>query len=264
MKSKFDYKDYEILDKREMASGLYFFRIKGDLKFKPGQFIQAAVDHIGEATFAPCSKIEEDKTFDLVVRDCGNTSHAISNLLPGEKIKIRGPYGNGWPTELLEGKELIIIAGGMGMVPLVPLLHELYPRRNYKGVHLVAGFKSEDHILFSDELKEFSDSIDTHIVLEYKRPGGIGRKGIITEGLKEVEFKPKRSLALICGPEIMFSHCVDILRKKGLSDNQIYVSFERRMECGIGLCQHCNIGKYLVCKDGPIFRWDKIKGELTK
>lgn len=263
---KLEYKSFPILKKAEIAPDTFLFTIDGNLSFASGQFVQILVDHIGEATFAPCSDPEQKGQFDLCVRACGNVSNAFVKLLPGDNIKLRGPYGNGWPLMKLIGHNVIVIAGGMGMVPMKPLLFDLqHNRSEFKNIYLVGGFKTPDHVLFPDDLLAFKKGLTEMVICAEHTSGGSWiEKGMITEAVEKISAPNKKTIALVCGPEIMYPECIRILIEKGIAEENIYLSYERRMECGIGACQHCNIGKYLVCKNGPVFSWEKIKSELGK
>jgi len=264
MKSDFKFKEYEIIKKEEINSDIVLFELKGKFNFSPGQFVQILLDHYGEATFAPCSDTNNKKTFQIAVRACGNVSKQIVKLLPGNKIKIRGPYGNGWPIAKLLGKNVLIIAGGMGLVPMRPLIIEMLRyKEEFKKINLVSAFKTDAYIIFKDDLQAWSKKINLDLYCENVGHTDIAKKGMITEPLKDLKLD-KNTVVVICGPEVMLKFCNEILLKKGIKKENIYISFERRMECGIGLCQHCNIGKYLVCKDGPVFPLNKIEKELSK
>lgn len=263
MQSTLEYEKFKILAKESIGEGISLFRISGKMSFNPGQFVQVSLPHFGEATYAICSDPKEKEYFELCVRGCGNASNALVKLLPEDDIFIRGPYGNGWPTNLLKGKEIILIAGGMGIVPIRPLIFQLL-NHQIKNVSLFAGFKTDEHILFEDDLLAWKKKIEVNVAVEHSSPVFWGKKGMITALLNEHHFKAGSSIILMCGPEIMCPYCNDELLKKGIQEDQIFISFERRMECGVGVCQHCNIGKYLVCKDGPVFRLDAIKEEIKK
>jgi len=266
MKNDFIYNEYEIIHKKALAPDTFLFRFRGHLIFQPGQFVQASLDHFGQATFAPCSDPHIKSYFELCIRSVGNLSAQIVKLLPGDKLKIRGPYGNGWPVEEMLWNDIVLIGGGMGIVPLRPLIYQLlHDRINFSRIHLYAGFKTPQDVIFSYELREWRRKLNTSAVtVEHTDTKFWGRAGLITEPLAEAIINPKKTVVLICGPEPMYKFVNEILKKKGLKDDQIFLSFERRMECGIGICQHCNIGKYTVCQDGPVFRLDEIQGEIGK
>lgn len=266
MKSNFQYQKYKIINKNKVAPDTYYFTLAGKLKFEPGQFVQISLPGVGEATFAPCSDPNDLNKFELVIRACGNTSSQLVELLPGESMFIRGPYGNGWPIGKLIGKNVLLITGGLGIVPLRPLIFEMLKyKKEFKKISLLSGYKSPDYVLFLNNLKLFRTKINYYKVsCEKSDKDWWGETCMITDLIKSMNISYKDTIALICGPEVMYKFCLDELLKKKINPKNIYLSFERRMECGINLCQHCNIGSYLVCKDGPIFRWDIIEPELNK
>lgn len=265
-KNKFSYKSFKIVGKEEPAPETVLFTLKGNIKHQPGQFFQVALPHLGEATFAPCSDTEDIKNFELCIRAAGSTTNQMVKMLPGDELLVRGPYGNHWPITKLIGKNVIIAAGGMGIVPLRPVIYELLRyRKEFKKIALFAGFRTPHHVLFSQDLKAWHKKLDyCKIVVEKSESGWWGETGMITDAIDKMSIDSKNTVVLMCGPDIMFKFCNQVFYSKGLNDDQIYVSMERRMECGVGLCQHCNIGKYLVCKDGPVFRYDQIKDEIGK
>jgi len=262
-KLNFKTKSYPVTAKTEVSPGTFLFRLEGNINFKPGQFIEVSADHFGEATLAPCSDLLETNSFEICVRSCGSTSNGLANLLPGDKMDIRGPYGNGWPSEKIKNKEIIMIAGGLGLVPLRPLIYQLLSKKQ-KNVTLVAGFRSSEHLLFEEDLRVWSSKFKVLAIAEYAVEHFWGKKGLITDGISSLKINSKKTVVLICGPEAMIPFCIEALAKENIPENQIFISYERRMECGIGVCQHCNIGQYLVCADGPVFRYDKIKPEIGK
>jgi NAD(P)H-flavin reductase len=266
MKSKGPFQKFKIIKKEEVAPDTILFRLEGKLNFEPGQFVQVKVPRVGEATFAPCSSPYEKKYFELCVRATGNTTNRLVEYLPGEEMLIRGPYGNGWPEGTLIGQNIIVIAGGMGIVPLRPMMEKLIKyKKEYKNIFLLSGFKTPHHILFGKDFQCWRKEVYYYkIAVEKGERGWRGDVCMIPEIIEKLKVNPKNTKVLMCGPEIMFGFCQEKLDAKRMDDKNIFISFERRMECGVGLCQHCNIGKYLVCKDGPVFRWDKIKLELGK
>lgn len=263
--NSFIIKNHKIIDKKEVAPQIFVFNLENKINFKPGQFIETSLPHIGEATFVPCSDPRLEDGFELCIKACGSTTDAIGKLLPGDTMQIRGPYGNGWPIEKLKGKNIVLVAGGLGLVPLRPLIIEILKnRRSFGNISLYGGFRTDLHVLFQEDLKKWSKYIDINIYTEQISSNKNYHHGLITEPLKTTNFNSKNTVFLICGPETMLPFVLEAVSEHKIPEDQIYISFERRMECGIGVCQHCNIGKYLVCQDGPVFAYDKIKDELTK
>lgn len=259
----FETTEYEIVGKEILADNVALFKVKGRLDFLPGQFVEMTMPHFGNITLAPCSSPKNKKEFELCVHSVGSTSNAMIKLFPGEKINLRGPYGHGWPIDQFKNHHIIMITGGMGLVPLRPILLGLENKIHFDKLTLFAGFKKPEDVIFEADLKRWKKKFKVHAVVEQTDHKFWGGRGLITEPLETATID-KKSIVLMCGPEAMYSHCNEILKQKGILDKQIFVSLERRMECGIGLCQHCSCGKHLVCQDGPVFRYDKIKSELSK
>ncbi len=265
-KNKFRSKSYIIIDQVKVAPETVILTISGYIKYEPGQFFRVALPHLGEATFAPCSSINDKKSFQLCIRATDPTTNQMISMLPGDSLDIRGPYGNAWPIGKMIGKNLILAIGGMGIVPIRSLIFELLKyKKEFKKIAIFAGFRTPNHVLFEKDFLKWKNQTDyCKVAVEKSDKQWWGETGTITEILDLYKFDEKNTIVVMCGPDIMLKYCNQVFEKKGISDKNIYVSMERRMECGIGLCQHCNIGKYLVCKDGPIFSWNKIKDEIGK
>ncbi|MDO8444235.1 MAG: FAD/NAD(P)-binding protein [bacterium] len=264
MQQEFTTTEYEIIDKEMLTDDVALFQIKGRLDFKPGQFVEVTMPHFGNITLAPCSNPADKKEFELCVRAVGNTSDAFLKLLPGDKINLRGPYGNGWPTNKLFRHDLIIIAGGIGFASLRSVVFDLEDKIYFSKVRIFSGFKKPEDVLFKADLQRWQKKFKVSVAVEHIDSNSRAERGMITDLIEKTRLNHQKSLVLMCGPELMYPHCVEALNRKGILSKQIYVSLERRMECGIGLCQHCSCGKYLVCHDGPVFRYDQIKDELNK
>lgn len=265
MNSPFKHKEYIIISKSEIAPDTFLFRLKGRLNFKPGQFVQVKLPHIGEVTLVPCSSPYEKTFFDLCVRSAGNTTQKLTEKPLGDSLLIRGPYGNGWPIDAAADKNVILISGGIGIIPIRPLIIQLLKFREGLGkISLLAGFKTPAHVMFGNELHSLKKQFGyLKVAVEKTDRNWWGENCIITELVGKVKADAS-TIIFICGPEVMFKPIIDILLKKKVNPKNIYSSFERRMECGVGLCQHCTIGKYKVCEDGPIFSWKKIEPEISK
>jgi len=265
-KNKFQFKSFKIVDKSEPVPEISLFTMRGKINFQPGQFFQVALPHLGEATFAACGDPQDKRKFQFCIRASGSTTNQMVKLLPGDEFLVRGPYGNTWPIGKLIGKNVVLVAGGMGLIPLKPLMHELLRyKKEFKKLAFFAGFRTPQHVLFNEELHAWSKKFDYFkVAVEKSEKGWWGETGMITELIDRMKFDPTNTIVLMCGPDVMFKFVNQVLQNKGIKDDQIYLSMERRMECGVGLCQHCNIGKYLVCRDGPVFRWDQIKEEVGK
>jgi len=261
VKSSYVPKPYRILDIKKETQDNFTIKVNMKIKHDPGQFVQVSVPGIGESPISICSY--SDQFIALNIHKVGNVTNAISKLKKNDYIFIRGPYGKGYPMELLKGNNIIIVGGGCGVAPLKGVIEYIEKHRNdYKNVTLFIGYRSPDDILFKNYLKKWKSSYNLYLTVD-KNPQGKfcydARVGFVTEALKDAHISNENSVVFICGPPIMMKFVIEILKQKGFHDDQIFMSAERLMYCGIGICCHCMIhGKY-TCKDGPVFRYDEIK-----
>lgn len=247
---------------------LFKVRLEDDLLaesfiHKPGQFVQVSVMGSGECPISISSSPTRRGTLDLCIRKAGRVTDAFHNLGQNALFGLRGPYGNGYPVEVMEGQSLLIVAGGIGMAPLRSLLwYALDHRKKFKDVILMYGTKNRDDFLFTQELLSLQgrDDIKTLLTVEEDLDGNWkGDIGFVTELFHKVNLDPENTYAAICGPPIMYKFVINKLLEKGFSKGRILMSLERKMKCGIGKCAHCSVGFKYTCIDGPIFTyWDAI------
>ncbi len=224
--------------------------------FRAGQFTMLYRRGVGEIAISISGDpAVEDGTLTHTIRDVGAVSRALHDAQPGELIGARGPFGTGWAVDAAAGRDLVIVAGGVGLAPLRPVvLDALTHRDSYRRVVLVAGARSPDEFLFRDQLDVWARTPGLEVVLTIDRPaqGWDGPVGFVTEPLTRLELAPQRTTAFLCGPEPMMRFSADVLLAKGVDAGDIRVSLERNMKCGVGLCGHCQLGPLLVCRDGPV------------
>jgi len=224
--------------------------------FKPGQFNMVGLPGIGEAPFSFSLIDEQRKMFIQTIRQAGNVVSALAKLKKGQKVHFRGPYGNGWPLEKLKGKNVIIVAGGIGMAPLRPVIHYLLKNTNRFGrISLLYGARTSADILFKDELEKWSTKINVLLSADQinQQTSLKIHEGLVTGLFAQLDIPLTDTITFTCGPQIMMKFVAAGLIMEGQSPSDIYVSLERRMKCGIGHCGHCQIGANYVCKDGPVF-----------
>ena len=214
----------------------------------------------GEAPFDICSSPLNDKEFQFCIRRVGNLSKKLGSLKKGDELLVRGPLGNGFKTlEDLEPKNILFLGGGCGFVTVRPIIKYIIEKGLYKDrkVQLLYGARAEESILFKEEQKEWKKYVDVQVALE-NPPKGSGKyhKGMITDLFNEIELVSPTSV-IMCGPPIMYRFCIQALGDKCLP-RATYLLMERRMHCGVGVCQHCAIGPYYVCKDGPVFTLEML------
>ncbi len=258
-----------IVKKEKMTDNETLFEVKLDddsnLGHKPGQFAEISVFGIGEAPISISSSPTKKGTFEICVRKLGDVTTKLHSLKVGDKIGVRGPFGNGFDAEALKGKDLLFIAGGLGIAPLRSLFnYVLDNRKNYGRITLLYGCKEPRELLFKDEILALKSRKDIEFKSTVDRcPEGeawTGNTGVITTLIPEVSFDPENIHAIICGPPVMYKFVIRDLKKQNVPDEHIIVSLERRMKCGVGKCGHCQINHIYVCKDGPVFNYSKIKG----
>ncbi len=258
-----------IVNKVRMTANEMLFEIKLDdgsiLNQVPGQFVQVSVFGVGEAPISVSSSPTKKGTFQLCVRKIGNVTTRLHMLNVGDKIGIRGPFGHGFDTESLKGKDLLFVAGGLGIAPLRSLFnYVLDNRKDYGKVTLLYGCKEPRELLFGDEMAalEKRDDVEYKPTVDWCPENELwaGNIGVITTLIPQVTFDPETTYAIVVGPPIMYKFVISDLKKLNVPDDHIILSLERRMKCGVGKCGHCQINQIYVCKDGPVFIYSKIKG----
>lgn len=237
----------------------YTFRMEFNGDVKPGQFFEVSLPKFGEAPIS-VSGIS-DGTVDLTIRRVGNVTNEIFNNYVGDKLFLRGPYGNGFEIEDYKGKELIVVAGGTGLSPVRGVVD--YFSKNIadsKGFTLIVGFKSPNDVLFKDDIKMWKDNINLILTVDNAEEGYEGNVGMVTKYIPELPIQDINNVAVIVvGPPIMMKFTVAEFLKRGISENNIWISQERKMCCGIGKCGHCKIDDTYICLDGPVFNYVKGK-----
>ena len=238
-------------------------KIAKNFTYRPGQFVMLSVIGTGEAPFSISSSPTRAGIIELCVRRIGHVTKALFELPPNASVGIRGPYGNGFPLEKLEGNNLLLVAGGLGMAPLRSLLwYALDNREKFKNIILMYGARNPDDMLFKYELLTLIDRADVKCLLTVdKDESGIWKAhiGVVTKLFEQVELDSTKTYAAICGPDVMFKFVLEQLLKRNFPKDRILMSLERNMQCGVGKCGHCMIGYKYTCLDGPIFTyWDAI------
>jgi sulfite reductase subunit B len=235
--------------------------------FMPGQFIQVSVFGIGEAPISVCSSPFNKKYFEISVRNVGNVTNSLCKSKRGDIIGIRGPYGNGYPMNKLLYSNIVMVAGGIGFPPIKSVIEYIHCNRNDFGkLWLLYGARDPNDIVFKEELEKWKNEEDFEILLtvDNPTPEWKGHVGVVTTLFDEIKITNKNTVGFVCGPPVMMKFVTQKFQQLGFGDDQIYLSMERLMKCGFGKCGHCNIGKKYVCIDGPVFRYDELKGLTEK
>ena len=230
--------------------------------FSAGQFNMLYVFGIGEVPISISGDPGKSGRMVHTIRAVGAVTKVMRTLKRGSVIGLRGPYGKGWPLEESRGNDIIIIGGGIGLAPLRPALYRLISEREkYGRVTLLYGTRTPADILFHKELERWRGrlDLDVEVTVDRANTSWRGHVGVVTTLIPKTSFDPLQTTAFICGPEIMMRFTVLELERRGIPSENIYLSLERSMKCGIGLCGHCQLGPCFICKDGPVFCYNKIK-----
>ena len=228
--------------------------------FQPGQFNMLYAPGVGEVPISISSDPAEPDRLAHTIRSVGQVSHALTRLRPGDWLGVRGPLGNGWPLHEAAGADLVIAAGGLGLAPLRPvLLAAAGKQAGFGRVVLYYGTRNPDTVLYARELEAWRTAgIDVHVTVDSATPDWRGEVGVVTQLMSAEHFDAKNAVALLCGPEIMMHFSAQTLSGLGIPGERIHLSMERNMNCGVGLCGHCQFGPRLVCRDGPVFPLEQV------
>lgn len=250
-----------IIDIIRETGNEYTFRIETNAKVKHGQFFQVSLPKVGEAPISVSAM--GDGWVEFTIRKVGKVTNEIFNLKPGDKIFMRGPYGNSFPVDDFKGKDLVVIAGGTGVSPVRSLLKYFYEHPDeIHSLYFIAGFKDEKSILFKEDLNNFRSRFNTIYTLDKDKIEGF-EVGLVTEHIKKIPFDSFENYnVVIVGPPVMMHFAALECLKNGVSEEKIWLSFERKMSCGVGKCGHCKINETYVCLEGPVFNYTKAKNLL--
>ena len=235
----------------------------GKFNFKAGQFGEYSVFGEGESTFCVASSPTRKGYIECTFRKAGRVTKSLANLEVGDTVGFRGPYGNTFPIEEWEGKNLLYIAGGIALPPMRCVIwNTIDLREKYKDITIVYGARSVSDLVYKDELKDWAERPDIKLITTVD-PGGQtpdwkGEVGFVPMVLEKVAPSSENTIAILCGPPVMIKFTMPVLKKLGFQDKDIFTTLENRMKCGFGKCGRCNVGKVFVCKDGPVFSYEQI------
>jgi NAD(P)H-flavin reductase len=233
-----------------------------DFDFLPGQFLELSVFGYGEAPFCIASSPTRPEALQTTVRRTGKLTDQLHKLGKGDEVGIRGPFGNGFDLEGALGKDLLFVAGGIGLPPLRSLIWNVLDERSRFGrVTILYGARTPTDLVYKQELKEWEkrSDVEFHVTVDVAQPGWTGNVGVVPILFKKIAFHPESTLAYVCGPPIMIRIVIQDLLGFGFRQEAIISTLERMMQCGIGKCNHCAIGHRYVCRDGPVFNYGQIR-----
>ncbi len=247
----------------------FALEIEGEpLKHLPGQFVELSAFGAGEAPFCIASSPTREGGIECSVKRMGSVTQALHRLLPGATVGVRGPFGNHFPLEAMEGADLLFVGGGIGLAPLRPAIQFCLDRRErYGAIEILCGARTADDLVYQREMEEWAKAPRTNVVLTVdpggEKPGWTGKIGLVPRVLEAM--KPTASFAITCGPPIMIKFTLLALARLGFAPEKVYTTLEMKMSCGIGKCGRCNIGRLYICRDGPVFSLKTLReiGEAT-
>jgi NAD(P)H-flavin reductase len=257
----------EIVEKHSFGRSIHAYRLRLEdpgarprFDFAPGQFNMLYVPGVGEVAIS-ISSDPDDELLEHTIRIVGRTTGVIERLAVGDVLGLRGPYGNGWPLQETRFKDVLVVTGGLGCAPVTGAIQYMLRRRaSYGRIAILHGVKQPADLIYRDRFEQWRREPDTTVLLTSDSPDRHwhDRTGVVTELFEEVDCDPGRTVVFMCGPEVMMRYGTQILMERGLPSSRIYVSLERNMKCAVGLCGHCQLGPEFLCKDGPIFRFDRV------
>ena len=232
-----------------------------DYRFIPGQFNMLYLPGVGESAISMSGDPEESLCWIHTVRVAGNVTRTLAGLEIGQTLGLRGPFGTGWPVDTLLGQDVVVVAGGLGLAPLRPLLYYFTKHREQFGsIRVICGARTPDGLLFQTEYAGWKQQgLDIQLTVDRPTPDWTGQIGVVTLLIDRMNLtRPAATSLVTCGPEVMMKYAALSAIKRGIPAENIWVSLERNMQCAAGLCGHCQLGPEFICKDGPVLRYDRV------
>ncbi|OFW67714.1 MAG: Ni/Fe hydrogenase subunit gamma [Actinobacteria bacterium RBG_16_68_21] len=229
--------------------------------FLPGQFFMLSPFGIGESAISISGDPGRPGAIEHTIRSVGMVTAALSSLRPGDRVGARGPYGVGWPMEAATGGDLVVVAGGIGLAPLRSVVRQVIgARHRFRRVAVLIGARAPSELLFQQEIHEWRGrfDLDVHVTVDSADASWMGPIDVVTRLIPRMDVDPAKSVAMVCGPEVMMRFAAADLERLGISSDRIYVSMERNMQCAVGVCGHCQMGPFFICKDGPVLPYSRI------
>ena len=240
-------------------------RRQDSVAFAPGQFSMIAASGSGEVPISISGDPDGDRALMHTVRAVGLATEAICAARTGDVLSVRAPFGQPWPVAEIEGRDVVVVAGGIGLAPLrSAILWMLSRRERYGRLALLYGGRAPDQLLYGPELAEWGDrGLEVAVTVDSAGPEWLGSVGVVTRLVQRAELDPPNTVAMLCGPEVMMRFTVAALRERGVAAERTFASMERNMQCAIGQCGHCQLGPTLICRDGPVYAWSDLESWLA-
>jgi len=259
----------EVVDNIEEAPGIVTLKLRltdADARaaytFQPGQFNMLYLANVGEVPISISSDPSEPEIIDHTIRAVGRVTEGMVRAQRGDILGLRGPFGTGWPMEKARGRNILVITGGIGCAPTASVVGYAHARRDQYGkISVCHGVRKPDDLIYGERFQSWCNAPDTVCMFasQESAPGWTGRTGLVTQLLDDLEPGAVEGMTMMCGPEPMMRAVAEELLKRGRPIDDIYVSMERSMQCGIGHCGHCQYGKEFICKDGPVFPYERVR-----
>ncbi|HVT10812.1 MAG TPA: FAD/NAD(P)-binding protein [Fimbriimonadaceae bacterium] len=235
------------------------------MSFLPGQFNMIGLPGIGEVPISISGDPESSRKIVHTIREVGEVTRALGRLKPGAQVMIRGPFGTSWPMDKAKGCDLVLVTGGIGLAPLRPVIYSvMHNRALYGRFVLLYGARTPEDVLFMKELAEWRSHFDFDLQITVDRAPTTWRNnvGVVSRLIPRAPFDPLDTVAMVCGPEVMIRYSVQELERCGVPGDSIFLSMERNMKCGVGLCGHCQLRGSFICLDGPVYSWDQMGRQM--
>jgi NAD(P)H-flavin reductase len=235
--------------------------IAAPVRPRPGQFVMLYAPGVGEVPISTSGLPGDDGRLTHTIRGVGAVSRALTGVAMGDVLGVRGPFGTTWPVETAQGRDLVVVAGGIGLAPLRPAIREVIADRDaYGRVSVLVGARTPGDLLYGEELSTWRARLDVDVLVtvDAATPSWHGRVGLVTELIPAASLDAGSAVALVCGPEVMMTFVARALLDRGLAPERIWISTERNMRCGLGHCGHCQLGPLLLCRDGPVVRYSQV------
>lgn len=259
----------EIVERIDEAIGIFTLRLRFTdptvqhaYDFQPGQFNMVYLYGVGEVAISIVSDPRDEQVFDHTIRVVGRVTRGLVQLRRGEYIGIRGPFGRGWPLQEAQGRDVLIVTGGLGCAPTVSVINYILNRRErYGRLIIMQGVKHADDLLWRDRYAQWEQQPDTDVIIAADQGAALWpwHVGLVTDLFDNIHLNPARTVAMMCGPEGMMHAAIKQLTQRGMDEREIYLSMERNMQCAVGHCGHCQYGGTFICKDGPVFSYLEVK-----
>jgi NAD(P)H-flavin reductase len=261
---------FRVTDRRQETADTWTLELEpvdraGGIEFEPGQFTMLYAFGTGEVPISISGDPAAPQRLVHTVRAVGAASAAIARTEPGRMLGVRGPFGSHWPVKDAWGMDVMVIAGGIGLAPLRPVIYEiLNTRERFTGATLLYGGRQPEQLLYTGELEQWRErGLDVQVTVDIAAADWPGRVGVVPTLIERARFDPAAAVAFVCGPEAMIRFSAEALMERGVAPDRVHISMERNMKCAVGHCGHCQLGPEFVCRDGPVFTFERMRPAFT-